>query len=63
MTPEQTQGVVGFMEKIKIYAPEFKGPIAVDEAVRVILATWERLSIEGGFGGKFISQHGDRQWI
>jgi hypothetical protein len=63
VTPEQAQGVMGFMEKIKIYAPEFKGPIKVDDAVKVILKTWERLSIEEGFGGKFISQHGDRQWI
>lgn len=63
MTPEQTQGLMGFMQKIQIYAPEFKGPIAVDEAVKVMLKTWERLSVEEGFGGKFISQHGDRRWI
>lgn len=63
MTPEQLQSIQGFMGKIMKYNPEFKGPIPVDDAVKTIIATWERISIEDGFGGAFISQFGDKQWV
>lgn len=52
-----------FMGKVTTYAPHFKGPIPVDEAVGTMRSTWEKASIETGFGGAFISQHGNKQWI
>ena len=51
------------MGKLTAYAPHFKGATPVDEAIRTIRATWEKISIDGGYGGAFISQFGDKQWV
>jgi NADP-dependent 3-hydroxy acid dehydrogenase YdfG len=63
VTPEQIQGLMGFMGKLKIYAPDFNGATPVDEAIPVIRSTWEKISIDGGYGGAFISQHGNKKWL
>ncbi|KAK6088617.1 short-chain dehydrogenase [Seiridium cupressi] len=47
-TPEQIQGVMGFMGKLATYAPHFKGPTPVEEAIPIIRSTWEKASIESG---------------
>ncbi|PMD32214.1 putative short chain dehydrogenase [Hyaloscypha variabilis F] len=62
-TPEQIQGVMGFMGKLSTYAPHFKGPTPVDEAVQNIRSTWEKVDIDGGYGGAFISHFGNKQWL
>ncbi|PSE77102.1 hypothetical protein C7G91_18755, partial [Acinetobacter nosocomialis] len=59
VSPEQVQGLMGFMGKIQAYAPHFKGAVPVEDAVRTIRATWERASIETGYAGAFVSQHGN----
>ncbi|KAF3034671.1 hypothetical protein E8E12_003311 [Didymella heteroderae] len=63
LTPEQLQGLSEFMQTIAKYAPDFKGPSKVDEAARVNIATWKRISIEDGYGGAFISHFGNKQWV
>ncbi|KAB5533654.1 putative short chain dehydrogenase [Coniochaeta sp. 2T2.1] len=63
VTPEQIKGLTGLMGKFATYAPDFKGPIPVDEAVRINWATWERISIENGYGGAFISHLGTKKWL
>ena len=63
VTPEQMQGLMGFMGKMAAYAPDFKGPVAVDEAVRTNVALWEKVSIEDGYGGAFVSHLGNKQWV
>ncbi|KAL4956630.1 NAD(P)-binding protein [Aspergillus filifer] len=62
-TPEELQGFAGFIQKVLAYAPDFKGPITPEESVRHVRATWEKASIEGGFGGAFISHLGNKQWV
>ncbi|KAL8725580.1 MAG: hypothetical protein Q9166_007266 [cf. Caloplaca sp. 2 TL-2023] len=62
-TPEEIQGLTGFMGKLVNYAPHFKGPISPEESVRHVRSTWEKASIEGGFGGAFISHFGNKQWV
>ncbi|KAJ5569438.1 uncharacterized protein N7459_008868 [Penicillium hispanicum] len=62
-TPEQIQRLSGFMGKLSTYAPHFKGPIPVDEAIRTLRSTWEKVSIDSGYGGAFISQSGNKQWL
>ncbi|KAJ5109109.1 hypothetical protein N7456_005784 [Penicillium angulare] len=62
-TPEQIQGLAGFMEKLSIYAPHFKGPTPVDEAIPTIMSTWEKLNIDSGHGGAFVSHFGNKQWL
>jgi len=54
---------MGFMGKLSTYAPHFKGPTPVDEAIRNIRSTWEKASIDSGYGGAFISQFGNKQWL
>ncbi|KAF2129904.1 putative short chain dehydrogenase [Dothidotthia symphoricarpi CBS 119687] len=63
VTPEQTQGLMGFMGNLLAYAPDFKGPTPVDEAVRVNRALWEKISIDSGYGGGFVSHLGTKQWL
>lgn len=62
-TPEQMQDLMGFMGRLVTYAPHFKGPISPEESVRHVRSTWEKASIEGGFGGAFISHLGNKQWV
>lgn len=62
-TPEEIQGLTGFMGKLVTYAPHFKGPITPEESVRHVRSTWEKASIEGGFGGAFVSHLGNKQWV
>ncbi|MCJ1473925.1 hypothetical protein MMC13_002581 [Lambiella insularis] len=63
VTPEQIQGLMGFMGKLSTYAPHFKGATPVDEAIRTNMSTWEKISIDGGYGGAFISHFGNKQWL
>lgn len=63
VTPEQMQGLVGFMGKMAEYAPDFKGPVQVDEAVRTNMLLWEKVSIESGYSGAFVSHLGNKQWL
>ncbi|KAH7402249.1 putative short chain dehydrogenase [Phaeosphaeria sp. MPI-PUGE-AT-0046c] len=63
LSPEQIQSLEGFMGKMLRYAPHFKGPVSVDEAVKANIATIEKASIEGGYGGAFISHLGTKQWV
>ncbi|RYO75022.1 hypothetical protein DL764_010594 [Monosporascus ibericus] len=62
-TPEEIQGLTGFVGKLVTYAPHFKGPITPDESVRHIRSTWEKASIEDGYGGAFVSHLGNKQWV
>ncbi|KAG8162218.1 hypothetical protein KVR01_007983 [Diaporthe batatas] len=63
ITPEQQQGLMGFMGKVAAYSPDFKGPITPEQSVKQVRATWEKASIDTGFGGAFVSHHGDKNWI
>jgi hypothetical protein len=62
-TPEQIQSLMGFMSKVSTYAPDFKGATPVDEAIPMIRTAWENASIDGGYGGAFVSHFGNKQWI
>lgn len=63
LTPEQLQGLSGFFGAIAKYAPDFKGPAKVDDAARVNIALWKRVSIEDGYSGAFVSHFGNKQWV
>jgi hypothetical protein len=57
------QGLMGLMGKISEYAPDFKGAMPVEDAIPIIRSTWEKASIENGYGGAFVSHHGNKKWI
>ena len=61
--PEQVEGLTVFMGKLASYAPDFKGLVPVAEAIPTIRSAWERVSIETGHGGAFISHLGNKQWL
>lgn len=45
------------------YAPHFKGPMSAEESVKAVLGVAEKASVEGGYGGAFISHLGNKQWL
>ncbi|SPO03145.1 related to protoporphyrinogen oxidase [Cephalotrichum gorgonifer] len=63
VTPEQTQGLGEVMGRFAAYAPHFKGPTPVDEAIRTVRSLVEKASIENGYGGAFVSHLGNKQWL
>lgn len=62
-TPEQVQSLMVFMGKIQAYAPHFKGPVPVEEGAAANIAIWEKVSVEAGYGGAFVSHLGNKQWV
>ncbi|RYO93091.1 hypothetical protein DL766_000241 [Monosporascus sp. MC13-8B] len=57
-TPEEIQGLVGFMGKLSTYAPQFKGPVTPDESVRHFRSIWEKASIDSGCPGEAVVNSG-----
>ncbi|KAI1385382.1 NAD(P)-binding protein [Hypoxylon trugodes] len=45
------------------YAPHFKGAITPEESVRLMLDIINRATVENGYGGTFVSQFGNKQWL
>ncbi|KAL4960379.1 NAD(P)-binding protein [Aspergillus stella-maris] len=62
-TPEQLQAVMGIMAKFQAYAPNFKGPVSPETAVKRVLRVWEKASVANGDGGTFVSQYGNKTWL
>ncbi|KAI9680452.1 MAG: hypothetical protein M1822_007210 [Bathelium mastoideum] len=63
ITPEQMQGMQGFFAKIQAYTPYFKGPSTPEQALPIVKDTWERASVQTGYGGAFVSHFGNKQWL
>lgn len=61
--PEKLEGMMGFMSKLAAYAPSFERQATVDEAIPLVISTWEKASIETGYGGSMVSQYGNKQWL
>lgn len=49
--------------KFKEYAPNFSGPIPVEESVKLVRAVWDKASVANGDGGAFVSHYGNKQWL
>lgn len=49
--------------KLKIYSPDFKGPIKTKEGVKLVLALVEKASVEDGYAGAFLSHNGGNKYI
>ncbi|KAF5602428.1 uncharacterized protein FSUBG_7735 [Fusarium subglutinans] len=62
-TPQQMEAMGGMMAKFKEYAPHFTGPATAEAAVKDMRAVWEKATIEGGYGGAYLSQFGNKQWL
>lgn len=49
--------------KLKVYSPDFQGPIPTKEAVTSVLGLVEKASIEGGYAGVFVSAKEGKLYI
>jgi hypothetical protein len=49
--------------KFFAYAPDMKGHVTPEEAVRDVLKVAENASVANGDGGAFLSHFGNKQWI
>lgn len=45
------------------YAPNFKGPVPPEAAVKDVISVIEKASVETGDGGSFVSHYGNQQWL
>lgn len=48
-------------KKLQALDPEFKGPITPEESVRLQLQVINGATVKDT--GKFVSQHGNKQWL
>lgn len=49
--------------KFSVYAPDWKGPLTPQDSVTAVLSVVNKASIEAGYGGSFVSHHGDKNWL
>ncbi|KXT09568.1 hypothetical protein AC579_713 [Pseudocercospora musae] len=62
LTEEKLQGMQKLGGKVAAYAPDFKGPISVQESVESQLQVIDKATVET-YGSAFVSHHGDRNWL
>lgn len=55
-------GLQAMSAKFAAYAPDFKGPVAPEEAVRDVLNVIENATMEAN-GGKIVSHLGTQQYL
>lgn len=60
---EEVERFQAMLTKFQEYAPHFKGPITPAESVDAVLKVIDGASVEGGWGGKFVSHFGNTQWL
>lgn len=62
-TDEEKQELMAMGGKFARYAPHFKGPSTAEVAIKQILSVMNHATVEGGYGGMSVSQHGNKQWL
>lgn len=63
ITEEEKQKNGILFAKFVEYAPDLKRPMTPEESVRAVLSVVEKASIQGGYGGQFISHLGTKRWL
>ncbi|KAL9115146.1 MAG: hypothetical protein Q9227_000940 [Pyrenula ochraceoflavens] len=61
-TEEQMKNVAGMFEKFKLYAPDFV-PMTAEYSIKAMMSVIDKASVEGGYGGSFLSHMGNKQWL
>ncbi|OOQ91861.1 putative short chain dehydrogenase (AtsC) [Penicillium brasilianum] len=62
-TEEQMQGLGAMLGAFVEYAPNFKGPVPPEAAVKDVISVMEKASAKTGDGGSFVSHYGNQQWL
>ena len=57
------KGAMALGEKFARYAPHFKGRTTPDESVKDMMKVIDEATLNKGYGGKFLSQYGNQQWL
>ncbi|KAJ2980345.1 hypothetical protein NUW58_g6968 [Xylaria curta] len=63
LTQRQVAEYATLFGKFQQYQPNFKGPVAPEQAVKDVISVWENASLENGDGGAFLSHLGNKQWL
>ena len=63
VTPKQLEGLQGMFAGFVSYAPDFKGPVSPEVAVKNVMKVVGDASVEKGDGGAFLSHLGNKQWL
>ncbi|KAF2272615.1 NAD(P)-binding protein [Westerdykella ornata] len=63
LSPEQMEGLQAMVASFQKYAPHFKGAITPQESVKAVLGVIDKLSLDQGHGGAFLSHLGTKQWL
>ncbi|KAJ9215553.1 hypothetical protein DTO166G4_2923 [Paecilomyces variotii] len=63
VSQEEKEGFDGLAAKFAAYAPDFKRPLTPEESVKAVLSVVEKASVQGGYGGQFISHLGTKKWL
>jgi NAD(P)-dependent dehydrogenase (short-subunit alcohol dehydrogenase family) len=61
-TEEEINGRRAMGAKFKEYAPHFKGPITLEDSVRMQLEVIDKATVQT-YGGEFVSHFGNKQWL
>lgn len=60
---EELEGLETMGQLFTEYAPNFKGASTPDESASSVLAAVHRSSLDGGYGGTFLSHNGTKRWM
>jgi NAD(P)-dependent dehydrogenase (short-subunit alcohol dehydrogenase family) len=60
---EEGAKVMAMTQKFKAYAPHIKGQAEPEESVKHVLAVVDKVSLQNGDGGNFLSHKGNKQWV
>ncbi|RWQ94613.1 hypothetical protein C8Q69DRAFT_499361 [Paecilomyces variotii] len=63
VSEEEKEGFGNLAAKFAAYAPDFKRPLTPEESVKAVLSVVEKASVQGGYGGQFISHLGTKKWL
>ncbi|CAM1510743.1 Fc.00g082560.m01.CDS01 [Cosmosporella sp. VM-42] len=63
LTQDQMKNAMALGAKFARYAPHFTGRTTPEESVKDMMAVINAASLESGYGGCFVSHHGNKKWL
>ncbi|KAK7181593.1 hypothetical protein DPSP01_011403 [Paraphaeosphaeria sporulosa] len=63
INPQEAAKFQEFVGKMQVYSPAFKGAYEPVESVKMMLSALDKLSIENGDQGKYLSHLGTKRWL
>lgn len=60
---EQARNLMRMLASFKEYAPHIEGPATPEDCAKDVMSVVNSASLEKGYGGSFLSHHGNKQWL